>query len=135
MKFFFVAILLVLTAGCACSGGNYYSSPTDALTRYNEVEVVNFSVSGTAVCKKCDTKRVTALQVEIVPAEDPLTTLAMNIFGGPGSFYFSDLRYKKGATLNVYGKIYYGTGDSSLQASTDIEVPDDGETVSCTLNF
>jgi hypothetical protein len=135
MKFFFLAILLVLTAGCGCNGKNYYSSPTDALTLYNEVEVVNFSVSGSAFCSKCDTKRVTALQVEIVPADDPLTTLAMNIFGGPGPFNFKDLRYAKGATLNVYGRIYYGTGDSSLQASTDVEVPDDGETVSCTLNF
>lgn len=134
-KHIYTAILLILLAGSACSGKNYYTSPTDAFTQYTEVEMVNFSISGTSSCSKCDAKKVTALQVEIVPADDPLTTLTMGMFDGLGSFNFTDLHYKKGATLNVYGTIYYGESEAGPQASSEIEVPGDGETVSCVLNF
>lgn len=127
MKRVFIAALLILLSGAACDGNKS--------SMFNEVELVSFSVSGTATCKSCDAKRITALQVEIVPKDDPVTTLSMNVFDGPGPFHFSDLRYGEGADLNVYGRIYYGTGESSLNASTEIEVPGDGETVSCVLNF
>lgn len=127
---FFASLLLF-----SCDGKKTYTSPTDAFTQYNEIETVTFSVTGTAACKNCDVKRITALQVEIVPQDNPVTTLSMNVWDGLGSFYFSDLRYRKGADLSVYGRLYYGTGETALEASTEIEVPGDGETVSCVLNF
>jgi len=129
-----IALVSIAVAVSSCSGKTAYYDTSDALTRYPEVEMVTFKISGSASCKVC--KNVTALQIEIIPEDDPMTTLAMNIFDNLGAFYFSDIRYKKGAKITLYGKVYIGTGDVDYEASTDVTVPDDdGETVSCVINF
>ena len=127
----------ILILGClSCNGKTPYTNPTGALVGFTEIELVNFSIAGTAVCNWCDASRITALQVEVVPKNDPITTLSMNVFDGLGSFSFSDIRYKKGAKLTLYGRILFGSGDTGIDSTVEITVPgNDGETVSCVMNF
>jgi hypothetical protein len=130
------AALLLFFLFLSCNGKSVATSVPDALLHYPEVDLVTFSISGTAVCTWCKTSEVSALQVEVVPSDDPITTLSVNIFGGVGSFTFTDLRYKKGAKLTLYGKVYFGTGDTETNSTVEISVPDnDGQTVSCIINF
>jgi hypothetical protein len=130
------AALLLFFLFLSCNGKSVATSVPDALLRYPEVDLVNFSISGTAVCSWCKPSEVTALQVEVVPSEDPMTTLSMNVFDGVGPFSFSDLRYKKDAKLTLYGKIYFGAGNTETNATVEVSVPDkDGQTVSCVINF
>lgn len=128
----FISIAATLAG---CDGKKAYNSATDAFMDHPETELSTFSISGTAACASCKGAKITALQVEVVPSGDPMSSLAMNVFDGLGPFYFSDIRYKTGETLTVYGKLIFGTGDSSLETSTEIDVPDDGDVTSCTLNF
>jgi hypothetical protein len=136
-RFFKTALILSFIASVcvSCDGKKSYNSTTDAFMDYPETELSTFSISGTASCASCKRANITALQVEVVPAEDPMTSLAMSVFDGLGSFYFGDIRYKTGTGLTVYGKLLFGTGDSSLETSSDIDVPGDGDVVSCVLNF
>ena len=125
-----VLIFLFVISFLSCNGKTPYTN------LYSEIEMVNFSIAGTAVCNSCDTSRITALQVEVVPKNDPITTLSMNVFDGLGSFSFSDIRYKKGAKLTLYGRILFGSGDTGTDSTVEISVPDsDGKTVSCVINF
>lgn len=126
--------LAVMTA--SCNGKNINTDITDDLVQYKETELSTFSISGTATCNWCKSSDVTALQIEVVAADDPTTTLSMNVFDGLGSFYFSDIRYKKGAKITLYGKLYFGPDGAGTETSADITVPQkDGETVSCVVNF
>jgi hypothetical protein len=132
--FFLLLILAAATLSCGVKTTN--TDITDDLLQYKETELSTFSISGTAACSWCKSSDVTAMQVEVVPADDPTVSLAMNVFDGLGSFYFSDLRYKKGVKITLYGKVYFGTGNTGAEASTDITVPQkDGDTVSCVMNF
>ena len=131
-KISFVFLLLVTS----CNGKNLYTNNTDALTQYPEYELVTFSISGSAACNDCDPKNITALQVDVVPSADPMTTLSMNVFEGLGPFSFDDLRYTKGMKLTIYGKLFFESGSYGRDTSTEITVPqDDNKMISCILNF
>ncbi len=127
---------MLLLATVSCSGKTPYYNTSDAFTRYPEAELSTFSIFGTAACNSCRGKDITALQVEVVPADDPTKSLTMDVFDGLGSFSFSDIRYGKGAKLTVYGKLIFGNGNTGIETDAGIEVPDsDGDTVSVVLNF
>lgn len=133
----FVAVTLFWGA-TACNGKSKYYDVTDALTDYSEVEVVDFSIAGTAVCKWCKEKGidVTGLQIEVVPDNDVTNTLALKIYSGPGPFSFADLRYRSGITLTIYGRLHHGFSDAAVDTWVKVSVPDeDDEVVSCVLNF
>lgn len=134
----FSASWLLLSGIYSCNGKSGYYDTTDALTRYPEINVVDFSISGTAACSWCssDDVDITGLQVEVVPDDDVTEMLATNVFPSWGSFSFSNLRYRSGVTLTVYGRLYHGFAEAHWDASTTVTVPDeDGKVISCVLNF
>lgn len=134
----FSASLLLPSGIYSCNGKKGYYDTTDALTRYPEINVVDFSISGTAACSWCSSEdvNITGLQVEVVPDDDVTVMLAMNVFASWGSFSFSNLRYRSGVTLTVYGRLYHGFADAHWDTSTTITVPDENDKViSCILNF
>lgn len=122
----------------SCSDKSAYQDVTDVLTDYEEIDVVDFSIAGTAVCDWCTKKEINVigLQLEVVPDDDVTKTLALKVYGKLGPFSFNDLRYRSDATLTIYGRLYYGESDSFVDSSVKVPVPDeDGEAVSCVLNF
>jgi len=131
-----LAALILLSTGLSCNGKSQYVNLPDALVRYPETELSTFSIAGSAHCDWCAPSQVTALQVEVVPVDDPMKTLDWSIFDGLGPFSFTDLRYKKDAKLTLYGKLLFGAGNTGATSATEITVPqNDGETVSCVINF
>ena len=133
-----IAPSFFFSGAVSCSSKEGYYDTTDALTRYPEVKVVDFSVSGSAVCSWCASseENITALMLEIVPEDDVTKTLAMKFYEGPGPFSFPGLRYASGMRLTVSGRLYRGIDKIAAETQVKVTVPDnDGETISCVLNF
>jgi hypothetical protein len=133
------SILILLMTFTACDGDkDFYYDATDALTGYPEMELVTFSIAGNAVCSNCQSRdmNILALLVDVTPKSDPTQNLALMTFEGLGPFAFADLKAEPGSTVILYGRLYYGSGDSALNASVEIQVPEEeGQTVSCILKF
>jgi hypothetical protein len=124
--------------GCS-SGKNLEPTLEGNLLRYNEADLVTFSVAGTANCSGCDKEdRFVGLMVEIWLKDDPTHDLAVGTFDGLGPFNFDGIRTYKGAAAAVKGKLYpVGDLDAPpLEASAEFEVPgEDGKAVAFQLNF
>ena len=140
MNFIYI-FLTILFVGCiiSCNGDKkYYYDTNDALVRYQEIEQTTFTLTGSTTCGTCRTRslNVSAVQIEVVPEADPLTTIVVNTFGGLCPFSFREIKYYSKAKLTIYGKLYYNNGDDFIEASTDVTVPDnDGNVISCVLDF
>lgn len=111
----------------------------DSFLNVPEIELVNFSLQGTATCRSCTDDGAAGMTIDVVPASDPTTTIASGVFMGMGSFSFTGLRYRKGVELNVYGTLYVAGeagGNVPVQAETTVTVPtDDNAIVAFTINF
>lgn len=132
-------LLLPFLFALSCDGnGQQYENTTEALTRYSEIPMVDFSISGTANCATCRSSNleVKTLQIEVVAKESPTTVLASETFDGLGSFSISNLRYRANLELTVYGTLIVGSSPIEMDSSIDIMVPENnGGVVSCILNF
>ncbi|MFH1873866.1 MAG: hypothetical protein ABH859_01595 [Pseudomonadota bacterium] len=141
-RYFCIFILSIFCFGlclaCNQNQDETYSDLTDALTRYDEIEIVKFDLSGSAACQDCTERGITPtmLQVEVVPAGDLTHVMAMDILNNLGPFAFQGLKAEPGSTLIIYGELFYGTGEAHLNSSTEVTVPEDeDQTISCIINF
>ncbi len=124
----------------SCNGNQEeaYYDVTDAFTRYDEIEIVEFDLQGSASCEDCVERGIipTMLQIEVVPANDLTEVIAMDILNNLGPFNFQGLKAEPGSSLIVYAKLHYGKGEAHLNSSTEVTVPEEDEdTVSCIINF
>lgn len=139
--FLFCLVLLVATSlywGGACSDGgstNFY----DAVTSTANIETVTFNIEGQAVCQKCKDNDVdvAGFVFEIAATEHPAKAVRTGYVAGFGSFSIKDIFTAKGTELKLYGTLYTGDANDPITytASKIFNAPDDGSTISVTLNF
>jgi len=122
-----------------CSDSNVYTSLEDAFLDADEIESVNFSVSGEGSCPGCsEDAEFAGMEVNLYLKEDPLHDVAIVMFDEPGFFSIENIEVVKGATMVARGRLYSaGSIDTPpIQAYAEFAVPDDdGETVDITLTF
>ncbi|MBI4126904.1 MAG: hypothetical protein HY465_05365 [Deltaproteobacteria bacterium] len=141
MQYRWIAIFSLVVV-LACDGkqrSNTGDPLLDSFLDVPEIELVNFSLQGTATCGSCTDDGAAGMTIDVVPVNDPTTTIASGVFMGMGSFSFTGLRYRKGVELNVYGTLYVSGeagGSVPVQAETMVIVPsDDNAVVAFTINF
>lgn len=136
--------LFVLFAGAflwwsiGCSGSATAPTLEGNLLDYQELELVNFSVSGEAVCAACSAGDFVGLQLDLYLKADPTRDLAVEMFDGLGHFKISNLRTHKDATVVAQGRLYWNDSVDTppLIARAEFKTPgSDGETVTFTLEF
>ncbi|MFH1830548.1 MAG: hypothetical protein ABH871_07220 [Pseudomonadota bacterium] len=129
---------LILWNANGCSGDKTLEPTLEGnLLQYDEADLVNFNLSGDALCESCDVD-IAGLYIELVSASNPTSNLSVGTFKDLGDFYFSNLRAVVGSTINVYGTLYFEDKPESqaAKAQTSFKVPDDdGKTVAVTLRF
>jgi hypothetical protein len=129
----------IAAAAFGCSDSKVYTSLEDAFLDYDEIETVNFSVSGEGVCPSCSAEaRFAGMEVNLYLKEDPLHDVAIVMFDEPGFFSIDNIEVVKETTMVARGRLYSATSidTPSIQAYTEFPVPDDdGDTVDITLTF
>jgi len=137
-----LCLVTVLWYSFACNGGGSKSSLEARLLDYNEVDLVTFSISGNAVCSKCEEDEVPIdmMQLEVYQKDNPIDRLALKIYGGLGAFSLINLRAPAGSTVEVQGKLYRqgasGNYITAYYGYGEVTTPDDDDkNVAMTLKF
>lgn len=133
---------LLFAFAFACSGDGKKAGLEANLLNYNEVEMVTFTISGNAVCSKCEQDEIPIDMMELQAYQkgNPTDQLALKVYGGLGPFTLQNIRAASGATVEIDGKLYRqgksGKYITAYYGYGEIAVPDeDDTTVSLTLKF
>ena len=129
---------LLFSVAFGCSGDHREASLEEAFLDYDEVETVDFKLSGEAGCQGCDSDEIAGLYIQLVSHLSPTTDLSVGTFDGLGNFYFPNLRAVAESKVDVYGTLLFADRPESqaLKAKATFTVPDDDdETVAITLQF
>lgn len=125
----------------ACSSNDDKSGLEANLLDYDEVNMITFTISGNAVCQKCQEEEtpIEMMQLEVYVKGDSLNRLAIKLYGGIGQFSIPNVVAESGATLKIEGKLFrQGTSGyvTAYYGYGEVDVPDkEDAVVSLTLKF
>lgn len=125
----------------SCSSNDDKHGLEANLLDYGEANMITFTISGNAVCQKCQEEEtpIDMMQLEVYAKGDPLNRLALKLYGGLGQFSIPNVVAESGAPLKIEGKLFrQGTSGyaTAYYGYGEVEVPDkEGAVVSLTLKF
>lgn len=138
LAFVALATLVAVAWGCSGSRGTWGDRFHDEMLNYEEQDVVNFNISGTTTCARCETDNlsVAGVMIEVTPKNDPTKMLGAKMFDGVGPFTIPNIRWQSGTTLHLTAMIFADVDNVLYTEEQDVVVPDgDGKTVAVSVNF
>ena len=142
MKILSRVVVLILAVfvwwSFSCSGNAKKSGLEDNLLAYNEIDLVQFTITGEAFCNECEEREIPVdmVQIEFFNKMHPLERKDLYTGGGLGRFTTKKLFGEVGDIYELQGTLYREGPAIALYGYTEVAVPDeDGDVAGVVLNF